>query len=255
VRNDKKKGEKMKFSKWTIFLIVVLLTAQLSLAQNETKKFRTGPTVTIKPLNDHINRSSDGLIEIYIDNPSINEVPLTFDAHISVPSGIHVYGQGFGTVAAGVLYAFLVVPPGTVRTAYVNIKAENIGDFFTQFTGIYYPGDNKDAYQQISLSYPFSVYEASPDPTSSKLTNPTQIPNAIPSSSGGDNIMDKVIPGFILAILAGLVGLIYKIFEMKYAHKLESDSKTVKSKVTETKEGTTRESETTETKTVEEGKK
>jgi len=208
-------------------------------------KFRAGPTVRIRPLNDMINKSADGIIELYFDNPSLNDIPLTVDAHISVPSGIHVYGQGFGQAdAAGIVYGVFSVPPGTVRTIYVNIKAEKTGDFYTQFSGTYYPGENKDAYQPISLTYPFTVYEPSPDPKSAKLTNSEQIPESARSS----NIMDKILPGIIIALVAGLIGLIYKIYEIRYAHKLQTESKTTK---TRTIEGTVTEHETTETKTEE----
>lgn len=208
-------------------------------------KFRIGPTVRIRPLSDTINKSADGLIEIYVDNPNANDVPLTMEVHITVPSGINVYGQGFGDAqAAGVLYAKLAIPPGTVRTAYINIKAEKTGNFYAQLSGTYYPGQNKDNYQPLSLTYPFSVYEPSPNPKISALTNPEQIPG---NDSGWT---DKIIPGIIIAVIAGLIGLLYKIAEIKYQHKLQIENRMSKSKVTE-KDGKVTESETSETKTTE----
>lgn len=208
-------------------------------------KFRVGPTVRIRPLNDLINKSADGIIELYFDNPSLNDIPLTVDAHISVPSGIHVYGQGFGQAdAAGIVYGVFSVPPGSVRTIYVNIKAEKTGNFYTQFSGTYYPGENKDAYQPISLTYPFKVYEPSPDPKKSKLTNPEQVPESARSS----DFMDRILPGIIIALVAGLIGLTYKIYEIRYAHRLQMESKTTKSR---TIEGKVTEHETTETRTEE----
>lgn len=208
-------------------------------------KFRIGPVVRIRPLNDMINKSADGIIEIYLDNPGTNDIPLTADVRISVPSGIHVYGQGFGLAdAAGIVYGTFEVPPGSVRTIYVNIKAEKTGDFFAQFSGVYYPGQNKDNYQPMSLTYPFTVYESSPEPKSEKLTNPEQIPESAKKS----DFMDKILPGIIIAVIAGLVGLIYKIYEIRYAHRLQTESKTTK---TRTIEGKVTENETTETKTEE----
>lgn len=136
-------------------------------AEIKEKKFRVGPTVRIRPLNDEINKNQDGLVEIYFDNPDLNDVSLTVDARISVPSGIHVYGQGFGAAAAaGMVYGKFEVPPGTARTINIVIKAEKVGDFSAQFIGTYYPDDNKDAYQPISLTHPFKVSEASADPLS-----------------------------------------------------------------------------------------
>ena len=207
-------------------------------------KFRVGPTVRIRPLNDVINKSADGIIEMFFDNPSTNDVSLSAEIRITVPSGIHVYGQGFGeAVAAGMLYAKMDVPPGTVRTAYINIKSEKTGNFYAQLSGTYYPGENKDKYQPLSFTYPFSVKEPSPDPKVADLTNPTQVP------SGGNWWSDKIIPGVIIAVIAGLIGLGYKIVEIKYLHKL-TESKTAKSKVTE-KDGRITEQETTETKVTE----
>lgn len=211
-------------------------------------KFRVGPTVRLRPLNDNINKSADGIVELYFDNPTLNDVTLNVDARISVPSGIHVYGQGFALAdAAGVVYGVFEVPPGSVRTIYVNIKAEKTGSFNVQFSGLYYPGQNKDNYQPISLTYPFTVYEPSPDPKSKKLTNPEQVPESVRDS----DFTDKIIPGIIIALVAGLVGLIYKIYEIRYAHRLQVESKTTK---TRTIEGTITENETADTKTIEEKK-
>lgn len=218
--------------------------------QTAIGKFRAGPTIKIMPLNDMINKSADGIIELYFDNPSLNDVPLAVDLHISVPSGIHIYGQGFGdAIAAGVLFAKFEVPPGTVRTAYINIKSEKTGDFFVQFSGLYFPGTNKDLFQPLSLSYPFTVYEPSPDPNSAKLTNPKQVPVDV-NIAGASWFSDKILPAILIAVVAGLIGLVYKIIELKYQHKLQTDSKTTKSKTTD-KEGKTTEHETTETRTTE----
>ncbi len=128
-------------------------------------KFRVGPTVRIRPLNDEITKDQDGLVELYMDNPSLNDVTLSVDARISVPSGIHVYGQSFGEAgAAGMVYGKFDVPPGSARTINIVIKAEKIGDFSAQFSGMYWPGENKDAYQPISLTHPFKVSAPSKDP-------------------------------------------------------------------------------------------
>ncbi len=158
------------------------ITATITPVVTTPGKFRVGPTVKIRPLNDIINKTSDGLVEIYMDNPSLNDVTLNVDARISVPSGIHVYGQGFGEAgAAGTVYGTFNVPPGSARTIYVNIKAEKTGDFYAQFSGLYWPGDDKDAYQPISLTHPFKVEETSPNPQSSEPTSADQLP----SNNGG----------------------------------------------------------------------
>ena len=147
-------------------------------------KFRVGPTVTLRPVNDVIDKSQDGLVELYMNNPSLNDVTLTADVQISVPSGIHVYGEGFGYGgAAGTVAGKFTVPPGTVRTIHINIKADKVGDFTVHFTGLYWPGDDKDAFQQISLTHPLTVKEPSKpidkEPTSTDETNEQPLPSGL----------------------------------------------------------------------------
>ena len=142
-------------------------------------KFRQGPVVRLRPVTDQIDSCADGLIELFFSNPSLNEVTLQGDVYVSVPSGIHVYGDGFGTAAAaGTAYGQFTVPPGTARTIYLNIKADKtaVGNTYSiHFSGTYWPEGNKDAWNPISLTHPFKVLEASPNPTDSKPTNPDQI--------------------------------------------------------------------------------
>lgn len=177
-------------------VITPVQTTQAPVSTTVEKKFRSGPTVRIRPLNDEIKKDQDGLVELYMDNPSLNDVTLTVDARISVPSGIHVYGQGFGeAAAAGMVYGKFEVPPGSARTINIVIKAEKIGDFSAQFTGTYYPGDNKDAYQPISLTHPFKVLEASKDTKS--LGGDTK-PTDTPKSPG----MTAILAIFAIVILA-----------------------------------------------------
>ncbi len=209
-------------------------------------KFRIVPTVRIRQLNDVINKSVDGIIEIYLENNNINDIPLTAEIHITVPSGIDIYGQGFGdTQATGVLYAKMGVPPGIARIAYINIKAEKTGNFYAQLNGTYYPGENKDNYQQLSFTYPFTVYEPSQDPKRSTLTNPNQIPG---NEEGGWK--DKIVSGIIVVIIAGLIGLGYRIIEIKHLHKMEIKNRISRSKVAE-KDRKTTERKTSESKITE----
>lgn len=131
-------------------------------------KFRVGPTVRLRPVTDVIERTQDGIVEIYMDNPSLNDVTLKVEARVSVPSGIHLYGQSFGQAgAAGTVMGTFEIPPGGVRTINVAIKADKsarIGSHSLQFTVLYWPDDNKDNYQPISLTYGVTVKEASEEP-------------------------------------------------------------------------------------------
>ncbi|MGP8323540.1 MAG: hypothetical protein ACT6FG_06060 [Methanosarcinaceae archaeon] len=146
-------------------------TTAVSTIEPTEAKFRVPPTVALRPLNDVINKSQDGLVELYMNNPSVNDVTLTADVQISVPSGIHVYGEGFGYGgAAGTVAGKFELPPGTVRTIHLNVKSEKTGTFTLHFTGLYWPGDDKDAFQQISLTHPLTVKEPSSNPMDAKPT-------------------------------------------------------------------------------------
>jgi hypothetical protein len=174
------------------------------------QKFRVGPTVVLRPVNDVITENEDGLVELYIDNPSLNDVTLNVDARISVPSGIHVYGEGFGQAgAAGTVYGTFSMPPGSARTIYINIKGDKVGTFTVHFSGMYWPGDDKDSYNPISLTHPFEVKEPS--------ENPEEAPSSDEVTGADSDKATKVqaqgegsfsAPGFGVLIAAiGLLGV------------------------------------------------
>jgi len=163
-------------------------------------KFRIAPTITLRPVNDVIDKSQDGLVELYINNPSLNDVTLTADVQISVPSGIHVYGEGFGYGgAAGTVAGKFEIPPGTVRTININIKGEQVGTFAVHFTGLYWPGDDKDAFQQMSLTHPLTVKEPSPDPLDST-----------PTSEGNELPYTYIIIGCLAVIAVAFIALMIR---------------------------------------------
>ena len=121
---------------------------------------RIGPTVNLRPVKDDIIISEDGLIELYIDNPVINEEIMHADVKISVPSGISMNGQGFGNAeSAGILHGVFDIYPGQAITIQMTIKAEKTGEFLTKFSGLYWLGDNKNNYQPISLTHTIKVRE------------------------------------------------------------------------------------------------
>ncbi|MFZ2411413.1 MAG: PGF-CTERM sorting domain-containing protein [Candidatus Methanoperedens sp.] len=156
-------------------------------------KFRVGPSVTLRPVTDVIEANQDGIAELFMNNPSLNDVTLNVDARVSVPSGIHVYGESFGQAAgAGVVAGTFSVPPGTSRTIIVVVKADKsarIGSHTLSFTGLYWPGDDKDNFQPLSLTYPITVKEPSKNPESAEISNPKAVP-------AGAETPKVQIPGF-----------------------------------------------------------
>lgn len=161
-------------------------TAILTITLVAEPELREGPVVRLRPLCDVIDSSQDGLVELFLSNSNLNDATIQGDFYVSVPAGIYVYGQGMGlSTAAGTTYGQFIAAPGTARTIYLNIKADEttVGkSFFIHFSGQYYLDGNKDSYQPISLTHPFKVMAASLQPEQSKPTEPKQVPN---SEAGG----------------------------------------------------------------------
>ncbi len=129
-------------------------------ASSQPNGFKIAPIVEIRPVNDVITKNNPGLIEFYFSNPSINNVVLTVDVYVSVPAGVHVSGEGFSAGgAAGTVHGHFVVPPGSDRTVYMNIIGEKVGNHIIHAEVIYYPGNDRNDFQQISLTHPFYIKE------------------------------------------------------------------------------------------------
>ena len=139
--------------------------------------FRVGPTVRLRPVNDVIDQDQDGIVEVLLRNPVVNDVSMVTDMTVSIPSGFHIYGNGFATdVAAGAASGSFETPPGQSRTIYMNIKSEKVGRATVQFSGLYWPKGNKDLYNPLSFTHGFTVNQPSPQPMSDAPTNPDQAP-------------------------------------------------------------------------------
>ena len=168
-------------------------------------KFRVGPSITLRPVTDVIETNQDGIVEFFMNNPSLNEVTLNVDARISVPSGIHVYGESFAQAAgAGVVYGTFSVPPGTGRTIAVVVKADKsarIGSHTISFTGLYWPDENKDNFQPLSLTYSVTVKEPSKNPESANPSNPKDVPAGAEKKTPGFGVVLAIFGVFAMARL------------------------------------------------------
>ena len=127
-------------------------------------KFRVGPTVRLRPLNSEIEKDKDGIVELFMNNPSLNDISLEVDMSISVPSGIYIYGEDGGmSGGAGTVVGHFSVPPGSSRTITLHIKGTDIGNFPVHFSGMYWPDGDKDKWNPMSLDNSFKVLEPSAD--------------------------------------------------------------------------------------------
>jgi hypothetical protein len=124
--------------------------------ETKDQKFRVGPTVRLRPLNSEINKSADGIIEVFMNNPNLNDVTLEVDMSVDVPSDIYIYAEDGGmSGGAGTVNGHFTVPPGSSRTITLHIKGEKVGTFPVHFSGMYWPGDNKDKWNPINLDSSF----------------------------------------------------------------------------------------------------
>ena len=175
---------------------------------------RENPTTRLRPVNDQISADQDGIVEIFIFNPSVNDVSVTVDMMITVPSGIHVYGEGFSCAGggAGACSGSFTILPGQSKAGHLNVKAEKIGHHQVHFSGYWWPGNNKDLRQPISLTHPFNVSEPSRNisPAPDTVPPPTKTPTAVPPppppppSSGCGLSTGGHVPIGALMLLAGV---------------------------------------------------
>lgn len=158
--------------------VTTTATTNQTVAQTATKeaKFRAGPTVRLRPLNSEIDENNDGIVELFLNNPSLNDISLEVDMSVSVPSDIYIYGEDGGmSGGAGTVVGHFSVPPGSSRTITLHIKGSKIGDFPVHFGGSYWPKGDKDAWNPISLDNSFKVIEPSETGTE-PISKPGEIP-------------------------------------------------------------------------------
>jgi hypothetical protein len=161
-------------------LFVLSLASYIAIAQENTTAtefFRVGPTVSLRPLDSEINTSQDGIVELFLNNPSLNDCTLETDMRISVPSNIYIYAEDGGmTGGAGTVTGHFTVPPGSSRTITLHIKGEKTGNFNVHFGGMYWPGNSKDNWNPIGLDNSFEVKEASTDIHSTSTSTAKPMP-------------------------------------------------------------------------------
>ena len=128
-------------------------------------KFRENPTTRLRPVEDVITSDQDGIIEAFMVNPTVNDVSLSVDLVLTVPAGIHVYGDGFACsgTGAGTCAGYFTILPGQSKTVVINVKSEKVGSHSVHLSEYWWPGDNKDMRQPISLTHPFKVTSPSKD--------------------------------------------------------------------------------------------
>ena len=138
----------------------------------------------LRPVNDVIDQNKDGIVEVLFRNPALNETVMVVDLTVSVPAGIHIYGEGYAqSSAAGAASNTYRVVPGQSQTVKLFVKSEKVGRYTIDFSSVYWPEGNRDLNNPVSLTHPFDVRAPSPDPFSSTPTDQSEQPAAAAPTS------------------------------------------------------------------------
>ena len=119
-------------------------------------KFREKPTINLYLPVDTFKTNENGVIELVIKNPSVNDVTLCGELNVRVPSNVIVEG-GDGVGGAGYYSKTFTVQPGDSKEISLYIKCQNPGRYLVHAKVYYYIDKNKDNYEVITLTKPINV--------------------------------------------------------------------------------------------------
>ncbi len=133
--------------------------------------FRISPTVTLRPINSVINKSQDGLVELCMNNPSMNNATLIVDMQFGMPSGVFVHGEdlNYDLIEETVDGKFEILP-GTDQMIEIIVETKEAGDVTIHFAGVYYSNSNGDVMQELSMTHTFTVEPEHKSPVSTHIT-------------------------------------------------------------------------------------
>jgi len=107
--------------------------------------FRREPDVIFQPANTKITKDAHGSVELYIENPEVNDVVLHVSAKIHVPPNLYLYGSfGGATGATGVVTAKFDIAPGKHTTVKALIQPTRTGVYLLDCHATYYPVGHKE---------------------------------------------------------------------------------------------------------------
>ena len=158
---------------WILCLTSLIANAALSsiviaqenssiLIESQEQAFRFGPTVIFQSLNSEINKTQNGTVELFLKNPSLNNVTLEADMNVSAPSNIRIYSEeGDISSAISTVNEHFSVLPGSSKTVTLHIIGEKTGTFSVHSNINYWPGKNKNDLNTISQDSSFDVTQFS----------------------------------------------------------------------------------------------
>ncbi len=151
----------MKALRTALTLALVAFLALSAAAEAQTKGFRQAPSVSLTTSKTSVEADKPALLTLSMINPTINDVSLTVQAILKVPSGVSISATSFVAGGSNQFTGDFVVPPGAERHVTIQITSDEVGDKLVESQIIYYPAENKDAYQQLQQTIKVEVKEKS----------------------------------------------------------------------------------------------
>ena len=164
-----------------------------------TTGFKMAPSVVFQPANTKITKDAGGAIELYIENPEVNDATLHVCVNIYVPPNLYVYGLSGGVGGTGVVTATFDIAPGRHKRVKALIRPTRTGVYILDCTATYYPVGHEELASNISSSYEMTV-ESTPTP------KPPVTPTPEP----------KPVSGFeAMFVITGVLGVFYLLMRQK----------------------------------------
>ena len=170
--------------------------------------FRREPYVVFQPANTNITTDAHGLVDLYIENPGVNDVVLHVSTKIHVPPNLYLFGlSGGSTGATGVVTTKSDIAPGEHVTVRALIQPTRTGVYQLDYHVTYYPVGHKELANDISSSCEITVEGIPPIPTVTPTPEPIHAQTPAPT---------RDISGFYaMFVIASVLGAFYLLMRQK----------------------------------------
>jgi len=159
--------------------------------------FRLPPSVSLTSTKTTIKAKEPAILTLSMINPLVNDVDLTVQAILKVPSGVHITATSFARSGSNQFTGTFKVRPNEEKHITIQVTAAEVGPKVIESQIIYYPGEDKSKFSQLQQTIPIYAEEVS-DP----LIPPTPTPAATSEAPGA--------PAFeAIFAIAGLLAVAY----------------------------------------------
>lgn len=155
------KIDKIKLKFFILVIFFILITGIISADNQSNGTFKIQPTIKYITLSDKINKDTDGLINIYAENPIENNYTISVDLDVKANPNIYFFSSIFpSNKSKGIANGFFTVQAGRKRMVNITLRSDEAGEYKVEIDGKYYivgqPNSQTTSYTQI-----FKVIEPS----------------------------------------------------------------------------------------------